>query len=55
MIMQRTPWATFLPFMTLAAARISEILPLVQLPITTWSILMSSGTSLPKVLTLSGR
>ena len=53
--MHLTPSATFLPFITLAAARISDSLPLVQLPITTWSIFIPSGTSRPNTFTFDGR
>ena len=53
MIMALTPFATCLPLKIAAAFSISEIRPLVQEPITTWSISIS-GMSL-NVLVFEGR
>ena len=52
---QRTPLASFLPFSTSAAARKSEIRPLVHEPITTWSILTSVSPISSTVLVFSGK
>ena len=51
--MQRTPSATFLPRMMSAATCKSSSRPLVQEPMTTWSILTSPLSS--TVLVFSGR
>ncbi|MPN42092.1 hypothetical protein SDC9_189648 [bioreactor metagenome] len=53
MTMQRTLGATFLPFRMAAASRRSPIRPLVQEPITTWSICIPATSSM--VFVLEGR
>ena len=53
MTMQRTPGATFRPFITSAAMRRSPRRPFVQEPITTWS--MSIGSMASTVCVFSGR
>ena len=53
MTMHRTPGATFLLRMISAATRMSDILPLVHEPITTWSIGTSPASS--TLRTLEGR
>lgn len=44
MMMQRMPSAIFLPFKMLYAASMSSISPFVQLPMTTWSTLISCSS-----------
>ena len=51
--MQRMPFATCLPLSTFAAVRRSSIRPLVQEPMTTWSMGMSPNV--PTTFVFSGR
>jgi hypothetical protein len=54
MTMSRTSLCTLRPRNTSAAWRRSSMRPLVQLPITTWSILMSFAATYATVLVLPG-
>ena len=53
--MARTRRATFLPLRMAAAAAMSDKRPLVQLPMTTWSIFTFSAAASSMVLVFSGR
>ena len=54
-MMARTRRATFLPLRMAAAAAMSDKRPLVQLPMTTWSIFTFSAAASSMVFVFSGR